>query len=169
MTETVLLDVPEVAAAFDRLADSVRARNDGLPLMLVGIHTRGVVVARRLAAVLGAAPPGSLDISLYRDDLDHRGSLPQLRSTDLPAAVEGSRIVLCDDVLYTGRTIRAALEGIAALGRPARVELAVLVDRGGRELPIQADHTGWRSEIANGRVMVRLEEQDGRDAVVLIE
>lgn len=169
MSETVLLDAQAVASAFERLADSARGRDDGLPLMLVGIHTRGVTVARRLAAALGAPAPGTLDISLYRDDLDQRGSLPRLRSTDLPAPVEGARIVLCDDVLFTGRTIRAALEGIVALGRPARVELAVLADRGGRELPIQADHAGWRGEIADGRVRVRLQEHDGCDAVVLTD
>jgi pyrimidine operon attenuation protein/uracil phosphoribosyltransferase len=142
--------------------------------VLVGIHTRGVTVAQRLRSALAAqgraAPLGTLDISLYRDDLEHRGSVPVLRSTRVPVPVDGARVILCDDVLFTGRTIRAALDGIMDLGRPAKIELAVLVDRGGRELPIQADYTGFSLATSPGQhVRVSLRECDGSDNVALLD
>lgn len=172
MKEKMLLDEAGVALAVGRVVESIAAQGRDLPLVLVGIHTRGVPVARRVAAAMGDAVAGigTLDISLYRDDLDSRGTLPVLRGSDIPAPVDGARVVLCDDVLFTGRTIRAALDGITALGRPARVELAVLVDRGGRELPIQADHVGHSVETnASQRVRVRLSETDDGDCVMLYE
>jgi len=171
MDETELMDADAVADAFRRLADSVRAAAWDGPLVLVGIHTRGVEVARRLADLLGGPNPpalGTLDISLYRDDLGARGTLPVLRGSEIPGPVDGARVILCDDVLFTGRTIRAALDGIMAHGRPARIELAVLADRGGRELPIQADHVGLRlgPPDPGRRIQVRLAGVDGHDSVV---
>jgi pyrimidine operon attenuation protein/uracil phosphoribosyltransferase len=144
-------------------------------VVLVGIQTRGVPLARRLAGLLrragGAAPPvGSLDITLYRDDLTAIAPNPVLKGTDIPCSIDGRSVVLADDVLYTGRTVRAALDELVDFGRPARIELAVLVDRGHRELPIRADYVGEslvtsRDEI----VQVMLREEDGADRVVLLE
>jgi pyrimidine operon attenuation protein/uracil phosphoribosyltransferase len=141
----------------------------------VGVRTRGVPLARRLAAVLGQAagvepPVGALDITLYRDDLTTVGPQPVLKGTDIPTSIDGRTVVLVDDVLFTGRTVRAALDELIDFGRPARIELAVLVDRGHRELPIRADYAGrtittTREEI----VQVLLREEDGEDRVVLQE
>ncbi len=167
-----VLDADGIEAKFRRLAAEILEHCGQTVPVLVGIHTRGVVVATRLQAALAtvgcAAPMGTLDISLYRDDLDNRGSVPLLKSTAVPVPVDGARVILCDDVLFTGRTIRAALDGIMDLGRPAKIELAVLVDRGGRELPIQADYAGLElSTTRTQHVRVHLRECDGRDAVFL--
>ncbi|PKM43676.1 MAG: bifunctional pyr operon transcriptional regulator/uracil phosphoribosyltransferase PyrR [Gammaproteobacteria bacterium HGW-Gammaproteobacteria-1] len=129
------------------LRDTLAARGIGNPCM-VGIHTGGVWVARRLHALLGLDEPlGTLDISFYRDDFSRIGVHPQVKPSNLPFDVEGRHIVLVDDVLYTGRTIRAALNEIFDYGRPASVMLAVLVERGGRELPIQADVAGLQMDL----------------------
>jgi pyrimidine operon attenuation protein / uracil phosphoribosyltransferase len=170
--EHSVLDADGIEAKFRRLAAEILEYCGSTVPVLVGIHTRGVVVATRLQAALAAAgcqaPMGTLDISLYRDDLDNRGSIPVLRSTAVPVPVDGARVILCDDVLFTGRTIRAALDGIMDLGRPAKIELAVLVDRGNRELPIQADYAGLEiSTTRSQHVRVYLRECDGRDAVLL--
>lgn len=169
--ERSLLDARGVGDALVAMGEAIAV---GEAPVLVGIHTRGVVVAERLRCLLADqgidCGSGAIDISLYRDDLDDRGSVPVLKGTDIPGPVDAARIVLCDDVLYTGRTIRAALDAVHALGRPARVELAVLVDRGHRDLPIQADVTGLTVETRSDQhVRVRLEETDGQDAVVLLE
>ncbi|MEX2578958.1 MAG: bifunctional pyr operon transcriptional regulator/uracil phosphoribosyltransferase PyrR [Verrucomicrobiales bacterium] len=140
----------------------------------VGIFTRGVTLARRVAEVLKGkgidCPVGTLDISLYRDDFDNHGSdLPSLESSDVPFALDGTRVILFDEVIYTGRTIRAALDGLMDYGRPSTIALAVLVDRGHRQLPIQPDYLGVRVETAlNQYVKVRFREDDGKEGVFLV-
>lgn len=157
------------------MADEILERNDGSEhLMLVGIQRRGVQIADRLADVIrdreGAdVPRGALDITLYRDDLQTVGPRPVVGQTFLPSALEGKVVVIVDDVLFTGRTIRAALDELADFGRPARIMLAVLVDRGGRELPIHADVVGKQVTVpTGGRVDVFVPELDGRDEVLLV-
>jgi pyrimidine operon attenuation protein/uracil phosphoribosyltransferase len=141
-------------------------------LVLLGIQTRGVPLARRIASALHeiegvSVPVGELDVTLYRDDLTLRGPKP-IGSTDVPVDVEGRTVVLVDDVLYTGRTIRAALDAVSSIGRPARIRLAALVDRGHRELPIRADHVGKNIPTAGDEVVqVRLVETDGVDEVLI--
>src|SRR5438552_16489056 len=170
------MDAERVARALARIAHQiVERRRDAQGLVLVGVRTRGVPLARRLARLVaeaGAPPPpvGALDITLYRDDLTTVGPQPVLKGTDIPTSIDGRTVVLVDDVLFTGRTVRAALDEIIDFGRPARIELAVLVDRGHRELPIKADYAGrtlttTREEV----VQVRLREEDGDDRVVLLE
>jgi pyrimidine operon attenuation protein/uracil phosphoribosyltransferase len=150
------------------------ARRQGLPLYLIGIRTRGVSLAERLAKelrpLLGEeVGVGAVDITLYRDDLGQANRWPVLRGTDIPFDVDGAEVVLVDDVLFTGRTVRAALNAICDLGRPARVCLAVLVDRGHRELPIQADVVGLSVATDRGdHVRVRLVPIDAREEIVQI-
>jgi pyrimidine operon attenuation protein/uracil phosphoribosyltransferase len=161
-----VLDAGGLERAEGALAEAIHARHVEDSFALVGIHTRGAVLAARLArrlAAAGRAPAcGSIDISLYRDDLTRRRALPVIQSTDLPFAVEGARLILVDDVLYTGRTIRAALEELQDHGRPARIELAVLVDRGNRELPIAADFVALTLPTApEDHVRVCFPESDG--------
>jgi pyrimidine operon attenuation protein/uracil phosphoribosyltransferase len=173
-TESSLLDARAMERTVKRMADEIVELNAGTDgLILVGIQRRGVQIAERIArAVRGAegvdVPLGALDITLYRDDLQTVGPRPVVGRTSLPSDVDGARVVIVDDVLYTGRTVRAALDELADFGRPARIALAVLVDRGGRELPIHADVVGRRVEVpAGGRVDVYVTELDGRDEVVL--
>jgi len=141
-------------------------------LALVGILTRGVPLAQRISANIRQfegvdIPVGSLDITLHRDDLQQRD--PEARGSNVPFGVTGKTVVLVDDVLYTGRTARAAIEALLELGRPAAVRLAILVDRGHRELPIRADHVGKNVPTARGqRVLVNLEETDGEDGVIVV-
>jgi pyrimidine operon attenuation protein/uracil phosphoribosyltransferase len=167
------MDGPAVEAALARMADEVlRLAGRGADLVLVGIHRRGVQLAARLAEVIDApVASGSLDITLYRDDLMAVGPRPVVGQTRLPAGGIDDRIVcIVDDVLYTGRTVRAALDELADFGRPRRTLLAVLVDRGGRELPIQADVVGERVEVpAGGRVEVMVPEIDGELGVDVVE
>ena len=138
-------------------------------LVLVGIRSRGVPLARRLSNLIGSRtgidiPVGIVDITLYRDDLTDIGSQPLVRETQLPFPIDGQRIVLVDDVLFTGRTVRAALDQLIDFGRPERIELMVLVDRGGRELPIRADYVGKEVSTSKRQMVdVLLEEEDGRD------
>jgi pyrimidine operon attenuation protein/uracil phosphoribosyltransferase len=172
-----LMDTGRLGRTLSRMAAEVLERHPDLTnTVLVGIRTRGVPLARRLAdelgRVAGTAPPrvGALDITLYRDDLTTIAPHPVLKGTDIPASIDGRTVVLVDDVLYTGRTVRAALDELIDFGRPARIELAVLVDRGHRELPVRADYVGrtittTRSET----VQVLLAEEDGQDRVVLLE
>ena len=168
-----ILDAAGVARALDRLARSIAAgrTDDAGGLAVIGIRRRGVPLAERLAAAiggLGGAPlqTGALDITLYRDDLTLVADQPVVHRTEIPFPVDGLRVVLVDDVLYTGRTVRAAIDALFALGRPARIELAVLVDRGHRELPIQADHVAERIETQRREsVHVHLREVDGEDFV----
>jgi pyrimidine operon attenuation protein/uracil phosphoribosyltransferase len=167
-----LLDSRALGRTLQRMAlDILRQTSDPSRLVLVGIQRRGVELAGRIAALLSketgqAVPRGALDITLYRDDLETVGPRPVVGATDLPMALEGQLVWIVDDVLFTGRTIRAALDELADFGRPARIGLAVLVDRGGRELPIQADVIGEKAPVEpKHRVEVFVSELDGRDAV----
>lgn len=159
-----------------RLAHEILERNKGVEtIALVGIRTRGEFLARRLAEVIKSIEKrdvdlGMLDITLYRDDLQMRLDKPQLKGTDIKFDVTGKDIILVDDVLYTGRTIRAALDELMDLGRPATIQLAVFVDRGHRELPIKADFVGKNVPTAEEEeVKVLMREVDGKDAVILVE
>ena len=175
---SAILDARGFTRALDHMADAIRelAGKDGASrLMLVGIQRRGVELADRLSKLIAArtgadVPRGALDITLYRDDLETVGPKPVVGQTHIPGDLTGQCVVIVDDVLYTGRTIRAALDELADFGRPARIGLAVLIDRGGRELPIQADVVGKAVDAAPGdRVDVLLNEVDGRDAVELVK
>lgn len=168
------LDAGAIARSVKRIAHEIVERNDGAAnVVLVGILRRGARLAERLAAAMAEAgrptvPVGTLDISSYRDDGRGAPGDPRLLGRDIPFALDGTRVVLVDDVLYTGRTVRAALDAIADLGHPESVQLAVLVDRGERELPIRADYVGRNIEAPrNQRVYVRLAEVDGVDEVVI--
>lgn len=155
-------DAATVEGWLDRMADEIRATaGDALPeLLVVGIHTGGVRVARALHQRLGAtAELGTLDISFYRDDFTRIGLHPRVRRSELPFSVEDRTVLLVDDVLYSGRTVRAALNVLFDYGRPARVLLAVLVERAGHELPIRADFAGTRLDLAPGQ-QVRLNRDD---------
>jgi pyrimidine operon attenuation protein/uracil phosphoribosyltransferase len=175
-----ILDADALARTLARLAHELIERNDDVAsLALVGIHTRGVPLARRLAALVaersGLEPAiGSVDISFHRDDVLVRGggaplrAQPLVRGTELDFPLEGRTCVLVDDVLFTGRTIRAAIDALLDYGRPDRVQLAVLVDRGHRELPIRPDYVGKNLPTSlDERVRVELEETDGADRVLL--
>ncbi len=169
-----LLEAADVARTVDRIAHQILEKTGGATdTVLLGIPTRGAPLARRLADRIHAftgvtVPVGSLDVTLYRDDLRLRG-VRALAETAVPAGgVDGKLVVLLDDVLYSGRTVRAALDALRDLGRPRAVQLAVLVDRGHRELPIRADYVGKNVPTArNEKVHVLLAETDGRDAVLL--
>ena len=168
------LDADGIRRAVSRIAHEIVVSNQGAGgLVLVGVQRGGAVLAARIAdqieAIEGARPPvGSLDVTLYRDDLAQRGIQPQPQPSSLPD-IEGRTVVLVDDVLMTGRTVRAALDGMNDYGRPRAVRLAVLVDRGHRELPIRADLVGKNIPTsANDDVRVMLEELDGSDAVVVV-
>ena len=171
---SVVLNARAVARTISRMADEILELNDGTDrLVLVGIQRRGVQIAERLADVIREREGvdiarGALDITLYRDDLQTVGPRPVVGKTVLPVPIDGMAVVIVDDVLYTGRTIRAALDELADFGRPARIMLAVLVDRGGRELPIQPDVVGKQVEVrTGGRVDVFVPALDGRDEVVV--
>ena len=168
-----VLSAADVGRTLSRIAHQLLEHTDGAgDVVLLGIPTRGVALAQRLAAKLAefegrAVPVGSLDTTMYRDDLRLRGIRPVGR-TQLPGSVDDKVVVLVDDVLYSGRTVRAALDALSDLGRPRAVQLAVLVDRGHRELPIRADYVGKNLPTSQGEtVRVLLEEVDGRDAVVI--
>lgn len=172
---TSILDARAMERTLRRMADEIVESNDGTDnLIIVGIQRRGVQLAERIAELIrqreGAdVPRGALDITLYRDDLQTIGPRPVVGETDLPWELEGKRVVIVDDVLYTGRTVRAALDELADFGRPDRIALAVLVDRGGRELPIHADIVGKKVDVASGeRVDVLVRELDGEDGVVQV-
>ncbi len=171
MTEAPYLGPEEIARTVRRLAHEIIENNHGATgLILVGLLSRGYTLAQRLAREISEfegveVPVGSLDIGLYRDDLSHRVAPPSLRPSSIPN-VDGATVVLVDDVLFTGRSIRAALDALIDFGRPARVRLAVLIDRGHRELPIRPDFVGKNLPTAFvQRVRVRLAEVDGDDAV----
>lgn len=171
-----MLNAQEVQRTLERLAYEVMERHgDGSRLSLMGVQRRGVELAKRLKVVLEKRldrqiPMGSLDINLYRDDWTHLDNQPLIHKTQIPFEVDGREIVLVDDVLFTGRTVRAALEAILDYGRPQRVELLVLVDRGHRELPIHANYVGKKVNTSlSEQVDVFVQEQDGRDLVVLNE
>ena len=173
-TARVVLDAPDVSRALTRIAHEILERNKGPEgVVLLGIPTRGVHLARRLAgriaAVEGSAVPvGSLDVTMYRDDLRLRPARALERTEVPPGGVDGRVVVLVDDVLFSGRTVRAALTALEDLGRPRAVQLAVLVDRGHRELPIRADYVGKNIPTSlRESVVVQLAEHDGTDGVLL--
>ena len=167
------LTADDIAAGVERLAQAIREKTHGKPLALIGIRSRGDEVAERLLNILSEEDRdlsfGMLDISLYRDDFQHLHENPSLQQSDIAFTVEGSHIILVDDVLFTGRTIRAALDALSDYGRPAKVELAVLIDRGHREMPIQADYVGISLDTHRAdHVWVSLEGTDGLDQVRII-
>jgi len=169
------MDAAAIQRALVRIAHEILERNKGTEdLALVGIRSRGIHLAQRLRKTIqeienGAQVPlGVVDVTLYRDDLDRRLQNPEVKGTDIPFAVDGHRVLLVDDVLFTGRTIRAAMDALIDFGRPKSVQLAVLVDRGHRELPIRADYVGKNLPTSRGEeVLVRLAEADGTDEVVI--
>jgi pyrimidine operon attenuation protein / uracil phosphoribosyltransferase len=174
----VVLDADRISRSLTRIAHEILERNRGVDeLALVGIRTRGVPLARRLAGIIRdvgrhEVPTGALDITLYRDDLMRTavGAQPVIRKTEIPFSIDDKRILLVDDVLYTGRTIRAALDALIEFGRPKAIQLVVLVDRGHRELPIKADYVGKNIPTSLSQsVQVRLMEIDGRDEVEIQE
>jgi pyrimidine operon attenuation protein/uracil phosphoribosyltransferase len=171
---SIVMDADRMARSLTRIAHEILERNRGIEeLALVGIRARGVPLARRLAKIIGEVggvevPTGALDITLYRDDLMRHtvGAQPVVRSTEIAFSIDDKSILLVDDVLYTGRTIRAALDALIEFGRPKTIQLAVLVDRGHRELPIKADYVGKNLPTSPAQsVQVHLAEIDGRDAV----
>jgi pyrimidine operon attenuation protein/uracil phosphoribosyltransferase len=170
------MDSERISRSLTRIAHEIVERNRGVgDVAIVGVRTRGVPIARRIASTLrditGAeVPTGALDITLYRDDLMKSavGPQPIVRRTEIPFSIDGRHIVLVDDVLYTGRTIRAALDALIDFGRPSTIQLVVLVDRGHRELPIKADYVGKNVPTSRHETIhVRLAEIDGRDEVTL--
>jgi pyrimidine operon attenuation protein/uracil phosphoribosyltransferase len=173
VSQRILLHEDDVRRAVRRMAhELLESARDDTALVVLGIPTRGAVLARRLAAAMSEVagrpvPVGSLDVTLYRDDLAGQPVRPTGR-TEVPADIDGAVVVLVDDVLYSGRTVRAALDAVTALGRPAAVRLAVLVDRGHRELPIRPDSVGRNLPSAKSeRIRVHLTEVDGRDEVTI--
>jgi pyrimidine operon attenuation protein/uracil phosphoribosyltransferase len=172
----IVMDADRIARTLTRIAHEIVERNKGVyDLALVGIRTRGVHIARRLARILTQItgddiPTGTLDITLYRDDLMRHpvGPQPVIRRTEIPFSIDNKKILLVDDVLYTGRTTRAALDALIDFGLPKAIQLIVLVDRGHRELPIKADYVGKNLPTnPEESVQVRLQETDGNDEVVL--
>jgi pyrimidine operon attenuation protein/uracil phosphoribosyltransferase len=171
-----ILDSAGIQRAVTRIAHEIVERNNGTDgLVLVGLRSRGVDLARRIAKELkiidGAdVPVGALDVTLYRDDLDRVGPQPVVRKTEIPFSVNEKRVVLVDDVLYTGRTVRAAMDSLIDLGRPRFIQLAVLVDRGHRELPIRADYVGKNVPTSRQeQIQVLLTEEDGVDKVLIVK
>jgi len=170
-----LMNTAEVQGTLDRLANEILNANDGRPLVLVGIHRRGVPMAQRMAAVIAAKAHkepaiGVLDINLYRDDLTRVAFQPVVRRTDVPPNIDDTDVILIDDVLYTGRTIRAALDALCDFGRMRSIQLAVMIDRGHRELPIEANFIGKRIATKDNEVVeVKLTEIDGEDAIYVME
>jgi pyrimidine operon attenuation protein/uracil phosphoribosyltransferase len=170
-----VMDALAIQRALVRIAHEILERNKGTDqLALVGIRSRGVYLAERIRRKVqeieaGALPPfGVVDITLYRDDLDRGVENPVVKGTDIPFAVDGRRILLVDDVLFTGRTVRAAMDALVDFGRPQSIQLAVLVDRGHRELPIRADYVGKNLPTSlREQVQVRLAEADGQDEVLI--
>jgi pyrimidine operon attenuation protein/uracil phosphoribosyltransferase len=174
MTARTVLQQADITRALTRISHEILESNRGTSgLILLGIPTRGVVLARRIGEIIGRMEPGtgelvgSLDVTMYRDDLSHHPTRTPA-PTSVPASIDDKTVVLVDDVLYSGRTIRAALDAISDLGRPRAVRLAVLVDRGHRELPIRADFVGKNlPSAASERINVRLMEIDGDEAVTI--
>jgi pyrimidine operon attenuation protein/uracil phosphoribosyltransferase len=158
--KTTILDAKQMGRILRRMAGEIAERHhsDLSSLLLAGIRTRGVPIAEKIAAEIGRmegikVPVGTLDITLYRDDLSTVGPQPLVKGTHLPRSIDGCAVVLCDDVLYTGRTVRAALDELVDFGRPKIVQLAVLIDRGHRELPIQADFVGKKVPTSQSEII----------------
>jgi pyrimidine operon attenuation protein / uracil phosphoribosyltransferase len=174
MTARTIMIARDIERSLDRISLEIVERNHGVAdLSIVGIHTGGVFLAQRIKRQIEereevTLPAGNLDITLYRDDWSLISQNPIVRKSDIGFLLEDKRVILVDDVIFTGRTIRAAMDAIMDYGRPLSIQLAVLVDRGGRELPIQPDYIGMTVGVApNERVDVLLAEKDARDAVVL--
>jgi len=171
-----IMDGAAIQRVLTRVAHEIVEKNKGTAdLVLIGLRSRGVDLARRLSQRLKEidgvdVPVGALDITLYRDDLGKGGPQPAVRRTEISFSIENKKVILVDDVLYTGRTIRAAMDGLMDLGRPRTIQLAVLVDRGHRELPIRADYVGKNVPTAKTeQVQVMLQEEDGVERVVILE
>ena len=169
------LTAEDITAGVERLATAIREKHLGRPIALVGIRSRGDEVAERILTLLSVEDDwelsfGVLDISLYRDDFEHLHENPLLQESDIGFPVEGTHIILVDDVLFTGRTIRAAVGALSDYGRPSQVELAVLIDRGHREMPIQPDYVGITLDTRRlDHVWVSLEGMDGKDEIRIVE
>ena len=170
-----LMSVDDVTLTLNRLADEILKANDGRPIVLIGIQRRGVPMAKRLAAKMAAKTQrepriGTLDINLYRDDLTRVAFQPVGQKTEVPPNIEDRDVVLVDDVLSTGRTIRAALDALCDFGRMRSIQLAVMIDRGHRELPIEANFIGKKISTKDNEVVeVKLREIDGEDAIYVME
>ena len=170
-----LMKPEEVRATIDRMAEEVLKTNDGRPVVLIGIQRRGVPMAQRMAIHMAGKTNrepqiGTLDINLYRDDLTRVAFQPVVRKTEVPPDIDDKDIILVDDVLYTGRTIRAALDALCDFGRMRTIQLAVLIDRGHRELPIEANFVGKKITTKDNEVVeVKLTEIDGEDAIYVME
>jgi pyrimidine operon attenuation protein/uracil phosphoribosyltransferase len=174
--KAIVLDRETITRSLVRIAHEIVEKNKGIAdVCLVGIRTRGVFLAQRLAEYIRnienkVVPVGTLDITLYRDDLTLIAAQPIVHKTEISFDLEGKNIVLVDDVLYSGRTIRCAMDALIDLGRPKTIQLAVLIDRGHRELPIRPDYVGKNIPTAkNETVEVRLVEKDGKDEVIIVE
>jgi pyrimidine operon attenuation protein/uracil phosphoribosyltransferase len=175
MPEKILMTAEDIRRTLARIAHEIIERNKSTDhLLLVGLHTRGVPLAKRLAENIGRyenskLTVGALDFSSYRDDLDPSEARNALQRTDIPSDINDKSVVLVDDVLYTGRSIRAAMDALIDLGRPRTIQLAVLIDRGHREMPIRADYVGKNIPSARHEdIQVRLTETDGRDEVAIV-
>jgi len=175
MLEKAVMSAEEIRRALVRIAYQVVEKNGGCKdLVLIGVHTRGVPLAHRIAAAIKGfehvdIPVGALDIRLHRDDLKLLEEQPAIRPSDIPTDITDKSVILIDDVLFTGRTIRAAMDALIDFGRPRSIQLAVLIDRGHRELPIRSNFVGKNIPSSkNERIMVLLKENDGRDAVVIM-
>ncbi|WP_430598547.1 bifunctional pyr operon transcriptional regulator/uracil phosphoribosyltransferase PyrR [Enterococcus sp. DIV2467a] len=173
MPKKEVVDAVTMKRALTRISYEIIERNKGIQdIVLVGIKTRGIYIAQRLAERLKQledidVPVGELDITLYRDDVKDMEE-PELHSSDVPVSIEGKEVILVDDVLYTGRTIRAAMDAVMDLGRPRKISLAVLVDRGHRELPIRADYVGKNMPTSKTEeIIVEMEERDGADRIMI--
>lgn len=174
--KTCILDSEKLNRSLVRMAHEIVEVNKGIEdLVIIGIRCRGVPLAERLAEIIGAVegqniPLGSIDITLYRDDLTLLAEQPVLHRTEIPFSIQGKKVLLTDDVLFTGRTVRAALDALIDFGRPKSIQLAVLVDRGHRELPIQADYVGRKVPTSKEEIVsVKLKEIDGEDKVIIEE
>lgn len=173
MPKKEVVDAVTMKRALTRISYEIIERNKGIQdIVLVGIKTRGIYIAQRLAERLKQledidVPVGELDITVYRDDVKDMEE-PELHSSDVPVSIEGKEVILVDDVLYTGRTIRAAMDAVMDLGRPRKISLAVLVDRGHRELPIRADYVGKNIPTSKTEeIIVEMEERDGADRIMI--
>ena len=170
-----LMNSDELTATLNRMADEILKGNSGRPVVLIGIQRRGVPMARRMATRIAEKTQrepqiGTLDINLYRDDLTRVASQPVVQKTEVPPHIDDRDVVLVDDVLYTGRTVRAALDALCDFGRMRTIQLAVLIDRGHRELPIEANFIGKRIATKDNEVVeVKLKEIDAEDAIYVME